>query len=163
MTGKIAILGASGVYGRHLTPRLVEAGFDVRALVRRPEAAGVARGCGAEVGVADIFDAVSLRAGLEDCETGINLATSLPGPSGRGDYDVNDRVRREGAPLWVEACRQAGVTRIVQQSIAMVNAAGAELADEDTAFRPGENEMSTRAIEASMAMEGAIRARGWTG
>jgi nucleoside-diphosphate-sugar epimerase len=160
MTGKIAILGASGVYGRHLTPRLVEAGFDVRALVRRPEAAGVARGCGAEVGVADIFDAASLRAGLEGCETGINLATSLPGPSGRGDYDVNDRVRREGAPLWVEACRQAGVTRIVQQSIAMVNAAGAELADEDTAFQPGENEMSTRAIEASMAMEGAIRGSG---
>lgn len=160
MTGKIAILGANGVYGRHLTPRLVEAGFDVRALVRRPEAAGVARGCGAEVRVADIFDAASLRAGLEGCEIGINLATSLPGPSGRGDYDVNDRVRRDGAPLWVEACRQAGVTRIVQQSIAMVNAAGAELADEDTAFVPGENEMSTRAIEASMAMEEAIRRSG---
>ena len=160
MTGKIAILGASGVYGRHLTPRLVEAGFDVRALVRRPEAAGVARGCGAEVRVADIFDAASLRAGLEGCEIGINLATSLPGPSGRGDYDVNDRVRRDGAPLWVEACRQAGVSRIVQQSIAMVNAAGAELADEDTAFQPGENELSTRAIEASMAMEEAIRASG---
>jgi nucleoside-diphosphate-sugar epimerase len=160
MTETIAILGANGVYGRHLTPRLVEAGFDVRALVRRPEAAGIARGCGAEVRIADIFDADALRAGLEGCEIGINLATSLPGPSGRGDYDANDRVRREGAPLWVEACRQAGVSRIVQQSIAMVNAAGAELADEDTTFRPGENEMATRAIEASMAMEEAIRRSG---
>ena len=105
----IAILGASGVYGRRLTPRLVEAGYSVRALVRRPEAAGVARGCGADVRIADIVDAASLRAGLDGCEVGINLATSLPGPSGRGDYDVNDRVRREGAPLWVEACRAAGV------------------------------------------------------
>lgn len=156
----IAILGASGVYGRRLTPRLVEAGYSVRALARRPEAAGVARGCGADVRIADIFDAASLRAGLDGCEVGINLATSLPGPSGRGDYDVNDRVRREGAPLWVEACCAAGVGRIVQQGIAMVNAAGATLADEDTAFQPGDNPTATKAVEASIAMEETIRQSG---
>ena len=43
----VAVLGANGVYGRHLTPRLVTAGFRVRAIVRRPEAAGVARACSA--------------------------------------------------------------------------------------------------------------------
>jgi nucleoside-diphosphate-sugar epimerase len=138
----------------------VEAGYAVRALVRRPEAAGVARGCGAEVEVADIFDATSLKAGLAGADIGINLATSLPGPSGRGDYDANDRIRREGAPKWVEACRAAGVGRVVQQSIAMVNAAGVALANEETAFVPGENAQATRAIEASIDMEETIRRSG---
>ena len=92
----IAVLGANGVYARWLLPRLVADGHNVRALVRRPEAAGVARACGADIRAADIFDEASLIAGLKGCEIGINLATSLPGPSGRGSYEANDRVRREG-------------------------------------------------------------------
>ena len=66
----IAVLGATGVYGRHLIPRLVARGYRVRALVRRPEAAAVAAACGAELRVADVFDAASLRAGLEGCDVG---------------------------------------------------------------------------------------------
>lgn len=163
MTGTVAILGASGVYGRHLTPRLAAAGYSVRALVRRVEAAGVARACGAEVRVADIFDADSLRQGLDGCDVCINLATSLPGPSGRGDYDVNDRVRREGAPLLLEACRQAGVPRLLQQSIAMVSAAGDNLADETVVHRPEGDDISARAINATLDMEDAVRASGLDG
>src|SRR5262245_49561157 len=107
----IAILGANGVYARHLIPRLTRAGYKVRALVRRPEAAGAARACGADVRIANIFDEASLVAGLEGADIGVNLATSLPGPSGRGAYEENDRVRRDGTPIWVEACRKAGVSR----------------------------------------------------
>lgn len=160
MTGTVAILGASGVYGRHLTPRLVAAGYSVRALVRRVEVAGVARACGAEVRVADIFDADSLRRGLDGCEVCINLATSLPGPSGRGDFDVNDRVRREGVPLLLEACRESGVGRLVQQSIAMVGAAGDTLVDGTTVHRPKGDDIPARAINATLDMEGAVRASG---
>ncbi len=156
----IAILGANGVYGRHLTPKLVAAGHKVRALVRRPEAAGAARACGADVRIADIFDAASLVSGLKGCEISINLATSLPGPSGRGDYAVNDRVRREGAPNWLNACGRAGVARVIQQSIAMVNAAGGQLANEETPLGPVENPLSAAAIAASIDMEGAVRASG---
>lgn len=158
MTGTVAILGASGVYGRHLTPRLVAAGYSVRALVRRPEAAGVARACGAEVRVADIFDLESLRQGLDDCDVCVNLATSLPGPSGRGDYEVNDRVRREGVPRLLEACREAGVGRLLQQSIAMVGADGDRLTDEDDVHRPLGDDTSARAINATLDMEDAVRA-----
>jgi nucleoside-diphosphate-sugar epimerase len=160
----IAVLGANGVYGRWLVPRLVARGFNVRALVRRPEAALVARACGAEVRIADIFDEAAMREGLEGCDVGINLATSLPGPSGRGDYDSNDRLRRDGTPIWVEACRKAGVARIVQQSIAMVNAAtGDAWTDEDTIYVATEDSASSRAIAASVAMEDSVRAsdRDW--
>ena len=106
----VAILGGNGVYARHLVPRLIVRGHRVRALVRRPEAAAIARACGAEVAVADFFDERSLRSGLEGCDVAINLATSLPGPSGRGDYEANDRLRRDGTPIWAEACRRAGAT-----------------------------------------------------
>lgn len=158
MTGTVAILGANGVYGRHLTPRLMATGHTVRALVRRPEAAGLAQACGAEVRVADIFDPDSLQRGLEGCDTCINLATSLPGPSGRGDYDVNDRVRREGVPLLLQACREAGVGRLLQQSIAMVGADGETLTDEGAVPRPQGDDISARAINATLDMEDAVRA-----
>ena len=76
---RIAVLGATGVYGRHLLPRLAADGYRVRALVRKPEAATIATACGAELAATDIFDEASLRAGLVGCDIAINLATSLPG------------------------------------------------------------------------------------
>ena len=157
---KVAVVGANGVYGRHLTPRLVASGYDVCAIVRRIEAGGGARACGADVRVADIFDADRLRAALDGCDVCINLATSLPGPSGRGDFDVNDRVRRDGTPLLIDACRQAGVRRLLQQSIAMVGAAGDTLADETSVFEPVADDVAARAIKAVLAMEAAVRASG---
>ena len=154
----IAILGANGVYARHLIPRLIAGDHRVRALVRRPEAAGVAVACGADIRVADIFDESSLRDGLRGCDTAINLATTLPGPSGRGDFDANDRLRREGTPIWVRACAAAGVKRVIQQSVAMVNSAGGEQwSDEDTRYVAAEDSVASRAIAASIAMEDAVR------
>ena len=162
MVTTVAVLGATGVYGRHLVPRLVADGYRVRALVRRPEAAGLAAACGADVRAADVFDAGSLRAGLAGADVAINLATALPGPRGRGgDYDSNDRVRREGTPIWARACREAGVGRVVQQSIAMVHAApGDAEADEDAAPAALGDDTAGRAIAAALAMEETIRDSG---
>lgn len=156
MAMSVAVLGATGVYGRHLVPRLIARGHRVRALVRRPEAAALAAACGAEVRAADVFDGASLRAGLAGCDVGINLATALPNPSGRGgDYARNDRVRREGTPIWVEACRASGVPRIIQQSIAMVNGTGDAWADEDTIVPPTDD-VAGHAIAAALAMEETV-------
>jgi nucleoside-diphosphate-sugar epimerase len=161
MASTIAVLGANGVYGRHLVPRLVGRGHRVRALVRRPDAATIAAACGAELRVADVFDAASLRAGLAGCDVGINLATTLPGPSGRGDFAANDRLRREGTPIWVDASRAAGVARVVQQSIAMVNAgAGEAWADEDTRFPGDGGDVAALAIAAALDMEDTVRRSG---
>ena len=155
---RIAIVGATGVYGRHLTPRLVAKGHEVRALVRRVEAAGVARGCGADIRVADIFDRDALRDALDGCDVCINLATSLPGPSGRGDFAVNDRVRREGVPILIEACGEAGVARLIQQSISWVGAAGDRLADETSVHEPEGDDVGARAIRAAQEMEATVKA-----
>jgi nucleoside-diphosphate-sugar epimerase len=156
MNKRIAVLGATGVYGRHLLPRLIAAGYQVRALVRKPEAAGLTAMCGAELAAADIFDETSLRAGLAGCEIAINLATSLPAPGEQGDYAKNDALRREGTPIFVRACRDAGVARVLQQSIAMTHAGGGDAwADEDT-FHPVAEGVAGAAIAAVRAMEAAI-------
>ena len=158
----VAVLGATGVYGRHLVPRLVARGHRVRALMRRPEAAALAAACGAELHAADVFDAASLRAGLEGCDVGINLATALPAPGkSGGDYALNDRVRREGTPIWIRACQDAGVSRVLQQSIAMVNAGpGGACSDEDTVFTPAADSVAALAIAAALAMEDTVRQSG---
>jgi len=162
----IAVLGGSGVYARHLIPRLAAEGYRVRALVRRPESAAVAAACGAEVRIADIFEPESLAAGLTGCDVGVNLATTLPSPAGgRGDFAATDRLRRDGTPIWLAACAGAGVDRVLQQSVALVNSgAGDEWADEDTRVPPGNtgsaDTVAGRAIEAALAMEGSVSESG---
>lgn len=157
MSTRIAVLAATGVYGRHLVPRLIAAGYRVRALVRKPAAAAVAAACGAEVAAADIFDEASLRAGLDGCDVAINLATSLPGPTSQGDYAKNDQLRRDGTPIWVRACRDAGVPRILQQSIAMTHAGGGDAWADETTFHPvGQEGIAAAAIAAVRDMEATI-------
>jgi nucleoside-diphosphate-sugar epimerase len=156
MNTRLAVLGASGVYGRHLVPRLIAAGYRVRALVRRPEAAAIAMGCGAEVAAADIFDEASLRSGLAGCDVAINLATSLPAPGEQGDYAKNDELRREGTPIFVRACREAGVPRVLQQSIAMTHAGGGDEWADETTFHPVGEGIAGAAIAAVRTMEAAV-------
>ncbi len=160
MSGLIAVIGATGVYGRHLVPRLVATGYRVRALVRRPAAASSAAACGAELAVADLFDEASLRVGLAGCDVAINLATALPSPNRAGDYAKNDQLRREGTPIFVRACRAAGVARIVQQSIAMVHAGGGDAWTDETTFHAVKLEIAAAAISAARAMETAIEQSG---
>lgn len=161
MAQSIAVLGGNGVYARHLIPRLIAAGHSVRAVVRRPDAAGIARDSGADIRTGDIFDAASMAAAFAGCDIAINLATSLPGPSGRGDFAANDRLRVEGAPNFVAACKQAGVSRVIQQSISFLNASGsADWSDEDHRYVPPAETIASKAMDAAEAMEATIRASG---
>lgn len=158
----VGVLGATGVYGRHLVPRLVEAGYRVRALVRMPAAATQSAACGAEVHAAEIFDGAALRTALDGCDVAINLATSLPSAAKEGgDFELNDRLRREGVPIFLEACAAAGVARVIQQSIAMVHAGGGDAwVDEDSMHPVPQETTAGRAIQAARDMEAAVAATG---
>lgn len=156
----VAVVGATGVYGRHLVPRLVVAGHRVRALVRDPARAASCTAADAEIVVADIFDAVSLRNGLTGCDVAVNLATSLPSPGkASGDFDLNDRIRRVGVPVFLSACSEAGVGRVIQQSIAMVHCGGGDTwANETTMHAVNQETIAGRAIMAAREMEAAVTA-----
>jgi nucleoside-diphosphate-sugar epimerase len=138
----IAVLGASGVYGRHVVPRLLARGHRVRALVRRPDAAPP----GSSARIADIFDGESLRRALGGCDVVINLATAVPRPDQPPDFAMNDRIRREGTASLIAACDRG--QRLIQQGIAMVHAGGEALVDERAALHAGPATASAIDMEA---------------
>lgn len=151
MSLAVAVVGAGGVYGRHLVPRLLTRGHRVRALVRRPHSTPP----GAETHVADIFDGLALRRALEGCDTVVNLATAVPRPDQPADFTWNDRIRREGTATLVAACRDAGGPRLIQQGIAMVHAGGGEtLLDEAAPMHPGPATASAIEMEAMVRDSG---------
>ena len=111
---RIAVLGASGVAGRALLPLLAARGHALRAAFH----ASGGSACAAHPQVeaqpqvearhCEILDAGSVAALVAGCEAVINLATSIPKPGGRGDWGVNDRVRREGTANLLQACAASG-------------------------------------------------------
>jgi nucleoside-diphosphate-sugar epimerase len=100
---RVAVLGASGVAGRAFVRAAADAGHEL--VTRR----------------ADIFDRKALAGLLAGCDAAINLATSIPRLGGRGDWAVNDRIRREGTANLLAACARAGIPCLVQQSVAMLH------------------------------------------
>jgi 2-alkyl-3-oxoalkanoate reductase len=129
---RIAIIGATGVLGRFTIPRLIERGHSVRALARDEAKAAALRRRGIACVVGDILDAASLGPAVAGCDVALHLATSVPRPGMGRDFTLNDRIRREGTANLLAACRDARVTRYVQQSIAHIVAGdGDTVLDED--------------------------------
>jgi nucleoside-diphosphate-sugar epimerase len=149
MSLTIAVLGAGGVYGRHLVPRLLARGHRIRALVRRADSAPP----GSVAYVADIFDRESLRRALVGCDVVVNLATAVPRPDQSPDFAMNDRIRREGTATLIAACDRG--QRLIQQGIAMVHAGGGEaLLDEQAPMRVGPATASAIEMEAMLRDSG---------
>jgi uncharacterized protein YbjT (DUF2867 family) len=88
---------------------LLDAGFSVRAIARRPEtaaAAGLAR-AGGELLTADVGDAVSLVGAGEGVDVAYYLVHSMAGGTGYHDRD------REGARNFAQMASREGVARVV--------------------------------------------------
>ncbi|HYO62585.1 MAG TPA: NAD-dependent epimerase/dehydratase family protein, partial [Pyrinomonadaceae bacterium] len=77
---------------------------------------------GGEPVVADIFDADSLAAAVGQAEVVIHAATSIPTKvsSGPAEWELNDRLRREGTRALTEAAARVGARTYVQQSVVWV-------------------------------------------
>jgi uncharacterized protein YbjT (DUF2867 family) len=98
----VLVTGATGFIGRRLVPALVDAGHDVWAMTRRPEAYD---GPGQAVG-ADVHDPETLPAALEGVDVAVYLVHSL-------DDDDFERKDREAAQAFGKAAADAGVRQIV--------------------------------------------------
>jgi 2-alkyl-3-oxoalkanoate reductase len=102
---RIAVLGATGTAGLAFVAAAGAAGHTL--ITRR----------------ADVFDRTALAALFTDCDAVVNLATSIPKSGGRGDWAINDRIRREGTANVLTAAQQSNVRLVVQQSVAMLHCA----------------------------------------
>ena len=110
---QVCIIGGSGFVGLHLCARLTRRGYRVRVLTRHAEAVKEARVLpGVELHEVDYADPSLLAAQLRGMDAVINLAGIL-NERRRGDFR---RVHVDLPRRIVEACRAAGVRRLLHMS-----------------------------------------------
>ncbi len=109
MAERVLIAGATGYIGRKLALALVAAGYDVRCLVRRPEAAKDLTEAGCEVVRGDVLDPDSLEGKLDGVSTAYYLVHSM-GRGNEGDFEQADR---DGARNFTREAERAGLAQIV--------------------------------------------------
>jgi nucleoside-diphosphate-sugar epimerase len=135
---RIFVAGASGVIGRSLIGLLLGAGHDVTGMTRSEKRAEQLRARGAEAVVCDALDAHAVREAVLTArpDAVIHELTNLPAKLDPRKFKTQlistNRLRRDGTRNLVAAAREAGVARLVAQSIAFVyEPSGDWVKDED--------------------------------
>ncbi len=128
------VTGATGFIGSHVTRELLQEGHEVRALVRETSDLSLIEDLDVETVVGDVADPLSVREGMERCDTVFHLAGVVSfRPS---DADLLHRVNVEGTYNIVEAAKFHDVDRLVHTAsvAALGHPEGGEVADEETEF-----------------------------
>ena len=99
---KLLVAGASGFVGRRLCPALEGAGYEVRAMTRRPDRYS---GAGEPV-LGDVAEPESLAAAAAGCEAAYYLVHSLDKPT----FEADDAAAAEA---FGAAAADAGLSRLV--------------------------------------------------
>ncbi len=108
---KVFVTGGSGFVGRHLISRLRDAGYEVRALARSPQAADQVRQQGAIAIPGDLFDVPAMTQGMQGCAMVFHVAGFL---SIWGKYSDFYQTNVIGTDRTLAAAQTAGVQRFVQ-------------------------------------------------
>lgn len=129
------VTGGSGFIGGRLIERLVADGWRVRALARSDASAGVVADRGAEAVRGDLSDVAALTDGARGCDVAFHCAAHLGDWGDPADFE-RDNV--QGSANVVEACRRAGVRRMIHVGTEAAILAGQPLvdADESEPLRP---------------------------
>jgi uncharacterized protein YbjT (DUF2867 family) len=125
-SGKILVVGATGRVGGAAVEQLLEAGFEVRALVRRAERGARLRSLGAEVAVGDATAPETLGPAVQGYSGIFSVLAAGPG---RGAPEM---VEYRGNLNLLSVAHSARVRRFVYSSVFM---ADHPLAQEIGAFR----------------------------
>jgi uncharacterized protein YbjT (DUF2867 family) len=143
----ILVTGATGFIGGRLVPALVEEGYDVRALTRRPDSYD---GPGAVVG-GDVHDESTLARALEGVDVAYYLVHSLDAD----DFESRDA---RAARMFGEAAAGAGVRQIVY--LGGLGAEGAELSAHLRSRREVEGLLGSGGVPVTVLRAGIVVGRG---
>ena len=129
------VTGGSGFVGGALIERLRREGWDVRALARSERAAERVRELGAEAVSGDLGDGNALRDGAEGSEVAFHAAAKVEDWGDPADFE---RLNVHGTQNVINACREAGVRRLVHVGTEAALMAGQPLVnvDEGAPLRP---------------------------
>jgi nucleoside-diphosphate-sugar epimerase len=117
---KLLLTGATGRVGRHLLPRLVAQGHDVRAVARGEAGATQIKATGAEPVLADLLEPEGYRGALAGRDAVVHLAAVLRST----DADEIRRANLEATRRLADATLEAGVGRFVAASTTLVYPGG---------------------------------------
>jgi 2-alkyl-3-oxoalkanoate reductase len=157
---KIFIAGATGVLGRALVEQFVGRGHTVLGLARSSEGKQLIQRLGGENREADVFDAEALARAAEGAEVVIHAATSIPVKTRTkpADWEMNDRLRRDGTSALTACAAKTGARLYLQQSIVwLVRPSDGSFFDEDGV--PNPDAVTQSALDGErIAFEAAERA-----
>ncbi len=126
---KVFVTGATGVLGMAATRALLADRHHVVGLARTTAKASQLEQLGAEPAVVSLFDIRGLAVVFAGCDVVCNLATHLPVGTAAirpGSWRVHDKIRTEGSRAVAAAASQAGVRRLVQESVSLIYADGGD-------------------------------------
>jgi len=154
---KALVTGATGFTGGHLARALALRGVQVRALVRKPEAAADLAAAGIELVKGDL----ERREGLADAARGVDVVyhvAALYRQAGLPEATYH-RVNAESAGWIVDAAAAGGARRVVHCSTVGVHGDIANPpADENAPLRPGDVYQETKLEGESVARRAATEA-----
>ena len=131
----VFVTGGTGAIGRPAVVALIEAGHDVSALARTPDRAAWLEDRGARAVAVSLFDRPGLALAFAGPDAVVNLATAMPSTSRfvrPSAWAETQRIRTAGSATVVDAALDAGVERVVQESVVMLYPdRGAAWIDED--------------------------------
>jgi nucleoside-diphosphate-sugar epimerase len=122
------VTGGSGFIGGRLIERLTADGWRVRALARSDASAGVVADRGAEAVRGDLADVAAMAEGARGSDVAFHCAAHL------GEWGTREEFERDnvqGTANVLEACRRAGVGRVVHVGTEAALLAGEPLIDAD--------------------------------
>jgi uncharacterized protein YbjT (DUF2867 family) len=105
---QVLVIGGTGTLGRQIARRALDAGHQVRCMVRSPRKASFLQEWGCELTRGDLLEPDSLDYALEGQEAVIDAATARASDPGSA-YDVD----WTGKQNLFAACERAGVSRVV--------------------------------------------------
>jgi UDP-glucose 4-epimerase len=126
---EIVITGSTGVIGLRAVRELLAAGHRVTGVTRSASGRERIEHLGALAVEADVFDEASLRRAFSGADAVVNLLTHIPTADRMADpgaWEENDRIRTQASAAIARAAQAAGVSQLVQESIAFVYADGGD-------------------------------------
>lgn len=144
---RVLVTGATGFIGSRLVPALLDQGYDVRAMTRRPADYG---GPGTPV-AGDVHDPASLTAALADVEVAYYLVHSLDS----ADFEHRDA---KAARAFGERAAAAGVRQLVY--LGGLGAEGSELSPHLRSRREVETLLGEGGVPVTVLRAGIVVGRG---
>jgi nucleoside-diphosphate-sugar epimerase len=120
---RVFVAGATGVIGRPLIGRLLEAGHEVTGTTRSPERGQKLRELGVRPAIVDARDTDALRRAVVEAspEVVINQLTSLPDKMNfrraAKTFGPTNELRGRTGPALAAAAAEAGARRLIAQSV----------------------------------------------